>query len=302
MSSRFSLSETPVLRTIEGPPSIGGPSARAGGSRFLGDALSARAYRSLWLIDVATLLVALGLKARYSRADVTDLRWILAPTAAVVGWLRREPLVLDAQFGWTAPDGSFVIAPACAGVNFLILVFAVCVLGFVGRFRSARQRWGWFILAAGGVYLLTIAVNALRIVVAVNLYRMEIHAGWFTPQRVHRLAGTMIYLAGLWTAWLGADLLSARLQHSSTTPGRVPAFVLPAAYICTAVVEPWLNGAWRHFGDRYLEHAVTVSLLAVGTVPLLSLMRWATSWSRSLGEDTHGQTDDSGGRGRANDC
>jgi len=70
-----------------------------------------------WGIYLATGLVAIGLKAFYSRAGVDDLAWVLAPTAEVVGWLRGQALLHDPNFGWRAADGSFVIAPACAGVT-----------------------------------------------------------------------------------------------------------------------------------------------------------------------------------------
>src|SRR5215470_13693147 len=83
-----------------------------------------------WLTYLAAGLITFMLKSYYSRATVADLTWILEPTATVVGWLRQQPLDLAADRGWMPPDGSFVIAPACAGVNFLILVFAFSTVGF----------------------------------------------------------------------------------------------------------------------------------------------------------------------------
>ncbi len=256
-----------------------------------------------WLTYLATALIAITLKSYYSRATVADLAWILEPTAAVVGWLRRQPLVLDADSGWMPPDGSFVIAPACAGVNFLILVFAVSTVGFAHRLRASRQRCGWFVVVACAAYLLTIVVNSLRVTLAVGLYEAEVHAGSLTAARVHRLAGSVIYLAGLWVAWGALDLLSARWRDHERASCGWAAIVVPGAYIGMTVVIPLLNGAWQQFGARYLEHALMVSFLAVTTVPLLSLVRWVTSCSTGgSGDDRNGQADDSGGRGRAGNC
>jgi exosortase K len=257
-----------------------------------------------WLMYLAAALAAAGLKVHYSRATVDDLAWVLEPTATVVGWLLCEPLRRNPHVGWVAAGGSFIIAPACAGVNFLILVLSVSVLGFAHRFRGARQCCGWLLLTVCAAYVLTIAVNSLRILIAVHLYRAEMHAGWLTPERVHRLAGAMVYLVGLWAAWLGFDYLSARARQDGASAGWAPTVVLPAAYIGMTVVVPLLNGAWRDFGMRYLEHALTVSLLAAATLPLLSLIRWATSGAivpgpRSGGD---GQTHSLGGRGRTGDC
>jgi exosortase K len=246
------------------------------------------------LTYLSTTLVAVGIKAHYSRATVADLAWVLEPTAGVVGWVRRQPLVLDTDVGWTAPDRSFVIAPACAGINFLILVFTVSVLAFAHRLRGPQQRCAWFLVAACAAYLLTITVNALRIVVAVALYHAQVHAGWLTPERVHRLAGSTIYLAGLWLAWAAFDLLSARLRDEPRSSAWASTIV-PAAYFAMTVVVPLLNGAWQHFGSHYAEHAITVSLVAASSVPLLSLVRWVTSWSTATRARDE-QADDSGCR------
>src|SRR5215212_6905700 len=86
-----------------------------------------------WVSWGAAMLAAYGLKLSYSRAAAEDLAWILGPTARAVGWLRGETLTLSPGAGcagWIPPDGSYVIAPACAGVNFMILVLTVAVLGF----------------------------------------------------------------------------------------------------------------------------------------------------------------------------
>lgn len=248
----------------------------------------------------SALLAAYALKAYYSQATVADLGWILAPTATLVGWAGGEPLMPVAAQGWMAADGRFVIAPACAGVNFLILVFGVAVLGFVHRLRTVAQRWSWFVLAATTAYVLTIAINALRIVAAVGLYDADVHAGWLTPERAHRLVGTIIYLAAVWAVWLGCDRLAPHDDHAIARPWT--ALCVPAAYIATTVVVPFLNGAWQQFGSHYLEHAITVSLVAAATVPLLSLVRWVTSGPPLARGEHHGQTDDSGGRRRAGDC
>jgi exosortase K len=237
-------------------------------------------------------LAALTLKLHYSGATVDDLAWILRPTAAAVGWLVGQPLWRDPDLGWVAADGDFVIAPACAGVNFLILVFALPAAGFAHRFRSSHGRWAWVAGVACAAYALTIVVNALRIALAVGLYRTEVHAGWLTAERIHRMAGTVVYLVGLWAAWLGFDRLSARLGRAAA--GEWSGMILvPAAYLSVTVALPLANGAWRQLGTRYLEHAATVSMLTLATVVLLSLTRWFTT----SGGD--GEAIGPGGRGRA---
>ncbi len=232
-----------------------------------------------WPIYLVAGFAALGLKAHYSRAGAGDLAWILAPTAWLVGWWRGQPLLRDPDLGWRAADGSFVIAPACAGVNFLIVVFTVAVLGFAHRHRSPHQRLAWLAAAGTAAYVLTVTVNALRIVIAVQLYGASIYGAWLTPERVHRVAGTAIYLVALWIAWAGFDHASGRRSRARVSSSWTALLLVPGAYVGVTVVIPLVNGAGRHFGSSYIEHAITVSLVAACTIPLLSLWRWATSGS-----------------------
>jgi exosortase K len=215
--------------------------------------------RRPWLSWGAAIAAAYGLKLAYSRASAGDLAWILVPTARAVGWLRGERLTFHPGAGWVAPDGSYVIAPACAGVNFMILALTVSVLGFAHRLRSPRARLGWWLASAAGAYVATLAVNTLRIVAAVELYRLGPVAG-LTPEQAHRLLGILIYLGALWGLFTALDRL--------TGGRRAGGLLVVGAYLGMTLGVPLLTG---HPGARYAEHAMMVSLIA----GLLMAGRWA---------------------------
>lgn len=216
------------------------------------------------------MLAAYGLKLSYSRAAAEDLAWILGPTARAVGWLRGETLTWSPGAGWMAPDGSYVIAPACAGVNFMVLVLVVSVLGFAHRLRSPGQRLTWWIGSLLGAYVLTIAVNTLRILAAVELYRVG-PLTWLSREQEHRLLGTVLYLGALWGIFRLLDRgASSRL-----------ALLVPGAYLGMTVVVPLLTG---HTGGRYAEHAMMVSVVTLA----LAIGLW---------RKRDGQTDHPGRRG-----
>jgi exosortase K len=223
-----------------------------------------------WFSWGTALLAAYCLKLAYSRASAGDLAWILVPTARAVGYLRGETLSFTPGgpgAGWVGPG--YVIAPACAGVNFMILALTVSVLGFSHRLRSPLARLAWWQCSLAGAYVLTLAVNTLRIVAAVELYRLGPVAG-LDPEQAHRLLGTVLYLGALLALYSGLDrIFSGKGVRTSF------GVLVVGAYLGMTLLVPLLNG---HPGDRFAEHAMMVSLIAM----LFLAGRFAAvEWSRN---------------------
>ncbi|HEX4963976.1 MAG TPA: exosortase K [Thermoanaerobaculia bacterium] len=224
------------------------------------------------------MLAAFALKRFYSRASAEDLAWILVPMARAVGWLRGETLTLSPDIGWVAPDGSYHIAPACAGLNFLILVLTVSVLGFAHRLRTPGERLAWWLASLAAAWVLTLAVNTLRILAAVELYRLDPATG-LTPEQMHRILGIVIYLGALWGLFGALDKLTSPRREGSY-PILVAAVLVPGAYLGITVVGPWLNGAWRHQGGAYAEHAMMVTLVTLASGVAMALLAWVRTSKR----------------------
>jgi exosortase K len=220
-----------------------------------------------WISWGLTVLAAYGLKRYYSRASAEDLAGVLAPTARAVGALRDETLIFVPEAGWAAPDGSYVIAPACAGMNFLILAFTLSALGFSHRLSSPGRRLAWGLGSLLGAWAATIAVNGLRIAAAVALYRSGPPPG-LTPEQAHRLLGAVIYVGALWALFSMLDGLTAPGHARSP----YAAVLVAGLYLGMTVVTPLLNGApGRQPG--YAGHAMMVTLVTVTALGLWFLAR-----------------------------
>src|SRR5689334_5204226 len=78
-------------------------------------------WNLIWSAQLAVVvLCALALKFYYSTATPNELRWILAPTTALVELLSGRSFEFESFTGYMSSDHTFVIAVSCAGVNFLI--------------------------------------------------------------------------------------------------------------------------------------------------------------------------------------
>jgi exosortase K len=170
-----------------------------------------------WRVAPATaaaIAVALAgaylLKRHYSGASPDDLAWILAPTAHLVSLLTGADFVAERGAGYTSNGLLFVIGPSCAGVNFLIALFCAGAIGLVPQARGAGRTLVALAGCAAAAYLATIAVNALRIVVAIELHQRQTRIAGLSGDELHRVEGIVVYFTALMLIYLAAFTLWQR--------------------------------------------------------------------------------------------
>ena len=227
---------------------------------------------ALPLLYVAGAAIAYALKAFFSAANADDLRWVLAPTCWLAGWLGGMTFTHEAGAGYISHDQQLVVGTACSGLNFLIACFATLFLAFVHHPRRGLTRVAWLPASLALAWAATVSTNAIRVMVAGPLYQADIYGAMVTPLRVHRLMGTLLYCTSLfvihgtaariWKAPAPGDARGAPRSGGLLRilrPLRSPlAFYLGIA-IGVPLVRSGLHDA------RLVEHAGSV----VGTVVLL---------------------------------
>lgn len=240
------------------------------------------------------LFFAVGLKYHYSEAGSEELAWILRPTAWLVELLTGIPFEKEAYAGFISRSRRILIAPACAGVNFFIIAFCMAVFCGLRQIERRTLKGLWLAASVAGVYLLTIFVNALRIIASIYSYDADIYSRWITPGRVHRLEGVLIYFFFLslfyriigeslrrvspGTAGGAQDISQLRRAQSGyggwALAGSVPFFW----YLLVTVAIPLLNGAALGNGIRFVEHGAMV--VAGCLIVSVSLLLLQSGWRR----------------------
>jgi exosortase K len=146
---------------------------------------------------VVSAVIGLCLKRHYAEARAEDLAWILGPTSRLAGAMAGTRFVPQPGEGYFSREHLFVIAKACAGVNFMLAAFGMLVVALLRRARSLTSAacvLGASLLASYGAAVL---VNAARIVVALWLAAHPVAGSVLTAAEVHRLEGISVYFAGL---------------------------------------------------------------------------------------------------------
>jgi len=230
------------------------------------------------------LLIALGLKYYYTRATADDLGWILIPTSRLVELLTGIPFEKESLLGLVNHSVRFIIAPACAGINFLTIAFSTFFFSFLSRLRGTRVKILWVGLSMGLAYLLTLGANALRIIASIHLYGADFYAGWITMERVHRIGGTLIYFISLLFAYLAmVRIAETCVSGRSAEKGRILQRTSPLRkagsclvpffwYVIIGLGIPLLNMAYRKDGAKFTEHFSFVISACLSTLLFVFLL------------------------------
>lgn len=221
---------------------------------------------------VVVLLGAVVVKLYYSTASVNQLRWILAPTTALVELFSGARFEFESYAGYMSSDRMFVIAASCAGVNFLITSFLMLSLRKLWGERGQDTSWSFIPSAAVFAYLATLVANTVRISTALRLRGMNQGAGWLSQNQLHRFEGIFIYFGFLLLLFMVSEKMSPENAASDgKASGLFRRTLCPLLiYYATALGIPLVNGAYRQGAD-FWEHALFVLL-----TPLLLMLPLAT--------------------------
>ncbi len=284
------------------------PSPIGRGVRGRQTALPSRNQTVAWKRNAqlaVVLLCALALKLYYSNASVNALRWILAPTTALVELVSGTSFEFESHAGYLSGDRGFLIAASCAGVNFLITSFLMLALRSLWKDRSHNassgpaQSLAWTFIPATALfaYLATLVANTTRISLALWLQHRPLGNGWLSANQLHRLEGIFVYFGFLLLLFVVSEKLSSRnISGLSPHAGcrrrklsllRQSLFPLIIYYV-TALGIPLANSVYhrRIAATDFWEHSLFVLLTPLFFILIVAAFRFYNS--RNAGEVQQG--------------
>ncbi len=235
-----------------------------------------RPLRALDLVLAALALASAALvKGACSRAGADELGFLLAPTAWLVERVTGHAFERELGAGYLSREAGLVIAPVCAGVNFLVVAFVSLVVGFSRRHRRVSTAALWLVASGALSYGATLFVNAMRIASWLAFGQRLAAVLGLSPHELHRALGVCVYLAGLLLLYAFADRCLRR-----GAPVRAAIGWPLALYVGATLVVPVLRGVAS--GPVYARHALVV-LSGVLVVLVLSGLsrRLVPAWSRA---------------------
>jgi exosortase K len=167
-------------------------------------------------VDSALFLLVLGgayiLKRFYSTAGADELGWALGPTAALVERFTCVHFVAERGAGFVSQGRDLVIAPACAGINFLVIAVLSLTFAFVRQLGRPAAKVCFVVACVLASYAAMLLVNATRISLGMAFERLFADLG-ASHGDVHRILGIATYLTSLWILFALAGAALRRLPR-----------------------------------------------------------------------------------------
>lgn len=267
-------------------------------------------------IVFSALIVALGItfKWLFAEADADRLDWLLRPASALVSLCTGIPFSRFPGEGYGNEVESILIAPACSGLNFFIILSVTGLCLAVWHLHGLRRTLAWGITGLCAAYAVSLTVNTLRIVLAIGMYKGSGPALPLSAEQLHRVEGVIIYyvclcfFVMLFSAVLNkiqagtgpviqaqprpygvpVDLQNAGREQRARPPLRISSalkVLLPLfCYLLFTLGIPLLNGATAKAPEAFALHCLTVLLLSAGLSSLAYLLY--RKWDRTDCKDT----------------
>ncbi|RSK33894.1 exosortase K [Hymenobacter metallilatus] len=158
-----------------------------------------------WPYYAAALAVFLAAKLLYAHATTAEVRFLLAPTNALVSLVLNSPSEFDATRGYVHAGRHLVIDKSCAGGAFWLLSWLLLALTWLHRGGPHPGRALPALVAVS--FGLTLLVNTARIVGAVAVQGVVPEP----PAWLHEAQGALVYLFFLVASYGGLLYLLTHL-------------------------------------------------------------------------------------------
>ena len=209
------------------------------------------------------LAAAAALKRFYSTASANDLRWILWPTARLTEFVTGTHFSFEPFAGYMSSGRSFLIASACAGVNFLIAAFLMLSLMTLWQKRQKGVEWRSLLFTAIAAFAVTVVANTIRISSALWLNDSRPILAGLNRDQVHRLDGILIYFGTLLLLFVVTEKI---IRRSKT---RIKTYFFPLiVYYAMTLAVPVANGSFKQ-GSDFWQHAGFVLVTPILLIALI---------------------------------
>jgi exosortase K len=237
------------------------------------------------------VLIAFLLKLHYSTAGSDDLLWVLLPTSLMVELFTGINFLYESGSGFVSMSENLIIAPACAGVNFLIIIFCMSSFNHIHKFKEIKNKYKSILTHLVIAYVYTILTNAVRIITGIVISK----SGLFTEfqyESVHKIEGVTIFFTALFLFNIvigkitGYTITKHKTVNKKTS--RAYSKIISSGicsliwYVIILIIIPVIKSS-AIVGTMTLKcHALIIFLISVGVILMALTIQYVFSLPVSL--------------------
>ncbi len=223
-------------------------------------------------------VTVLGLKLYGDRAGSEELLWILKPTAWWAGILGGYSFTYEQGTGYVSHSLRFIIAPACAGLNFCMISILMLIGSFVHRMNTRKKQALWTLLCVPASYTAAVFVNGIRIVLSIELPRSLRNAGEIlrnvTQGQLHTAIGTAVYFLALLALYQAGGWCSRKMAGIQNRDRSCWKRVFPVFWYLGPVLGlPFLSRAVHRDYTDFAGYELPVLAVCGGILFVLGALR-----------------------------
>lgn len=166
------------------------------------------------------LVFAFAGKLFYSLAGARELLFLLGPVTFLISAFTGMPFTYDETIGYVNHLTGIVIGKSCAGMNYLILLYAMTVISFIKYFKRTSGRLLFQCAALAVSYLLCVYATAARIVISIPLVTAVNGFPFLKSETAHKIIGIVVYSSTLLLYYGITDYFLKKAMKKNSGPSQ----------------------------------------------------------------------------------
>lgn len=146
---------------------------------------------------LTAIILIISIRIFYSNANANDLLFVLRPIKWIVSVFHNGVFTYNEILGYACNELGVIIGASCAGINFMLILFAMLCFTYIHYIKSPLHKIMYFVSLLPITYLLGTLINSFRIIVSITIQKVGFLTKFTSPEVVHNLTGMLIFVCFL---------------------------------------------------------------------------------------------------------
>lgn len=146
---------------------------------------------------IAALITILSIKVFYDNASSNQLLFVLWPIKQIVSLFHNGVFIYSETLGYVSNKLGIIIGTSCAGIDFMLILFAMLCFTYIHYIKSSKNKIIYFIALFPITYFTGMLINSFRIITSITIQQVTFLTQITSPEVIHNVLGMLIFICFL---------------------------------------------------------------------------------------------------------